>query len=199
VKEVGYSLIVLDPVYKLYGNTDENSASEVAQLLNELERVCVQTGAAVLFGAHYSKGNLAAKESIDRISGSGVFARDPDTIIPFTRHEDEGSFVVEPILRNLPPVAPFVVTWNHPLMERNQDLDPAKLKQAGGRPKTYSCEDVLELLSDGRLHVKKWEEIALKKCGIPRATFFRLKSDLKSQNLIFYSQVDDAWVKIEKQ
>jgi len=37
----------------------------------------VKTGAAVGFGAHYSKGNQAGKEAIDRVSGSGVFARDP--------------------------------------------------------------------------------------------------------------------------
>jgi len=37
--------------------------------------------AASVFGAHFSKGNQAGKESIDRISGSGVFARDPDTIL----------------------------------------------------------------------------------------------------------------------
>ena len=199
IKEVGYSLIDLDPIYKLYGNCDENSASEVAQLLNELERVCVETGAAVLFGAHYSKGNQAAKESIDRISGSGVFARDPDSIIPFTRHEDEGSFVVEPILRNLPPIQPFVVTWNYPLMERNEELDPSKLKQAGGRPKEYAPADILSLLNEGRLSLEKWQENASKNLGISRATFFRLKSELKSQGVIMFSRVDDTWVKVEKQ
>jgi hypothetical protein len=199
VMEAKYSLIVLDPVYKLYGNTDENSASEVAQLLNELERVCVETGAAVMFGAHYSKGNQAAKESIDRISGSGVFARDPDTIIPFTKHEEEGSFVVEPILRNLPPVTPFVVSWNHPLMERNQDLDASKLKQSGGRPKEHVPKDILSLLDDGRLTNEKWQEMAAKNYGISRATFFRLKSELKSQGVIMFSRIDDTWVKVEKQ
>lgn len=199
IKEVGYTLIVLDPIYKLYGTTDENSASEVAQLMNELERVCVETGAAVLFGAHYSKGNQAAKESIDRISGSGVFARDPDTIIPFTRHEDEGSFVVEPILRNLPPISPFVVTWNHPLMERNEELDPSKLKQAGGRPKEHSAKDILDLLSEGRLTLEKWQGKASQIHQISRATFFRLKSELKSQGVIMFSRVDDTWVRVEKQ
>ena len=35
---------------------------------------------------HFAKGNPAAKESIDRISGSGVFARDPDR----TRRSEPG-------------------------------------------------------------------------------------------------------------
>ena len=199
IKEVGYSLIILDPIYKLYGNTDENSASEVAQLLNELENICVETGAAILFGAHYSKGNQAAKESIDRISGSGVFARDPDSIIPFTKHEEEESFVIEPTLRNLPPVRPFVVSWNYPLMERNDDLDPTKLKQSTGRPKEHKPNDILTLLDDGRLTLENWQEAASQKYGISRATFFRLKSELKSQGLIMFSRIDDTWVKVEKQ
>lgn len=198
VKDTGYSLIDLDPIYKLYGNTDENSASEVGSMMNELENVCVKTGATISFGAHYSKGNQSSKESIDRISGSGVFARDPDSIIPLTKHEEEDSFVVEPILRNLPPVTPFVVTWNYPLMERNNDLDPTKLKQAGGRPKEHSPDDILDILEDGPLTGKIWEEKALKKHGISRATFFRLKSELKSQNLIFFSRIDETWKKIIK-
>lgn len=126
-----YAAVILDPIYKLYGKTDENSAGEVAQLLNCLETICVKTKAATAFGAHYSKGNQSSKESIDRISGSGVFARDPDSIIPFTKHEDENAFVVEPTLRNLPPVQPFVVRWRCPLMIPDDDADPSKLKKVG--------------------------------------------------------------------
>ena len=110
-----YGLVVLDPIYKLYGNTDENSARDVAALLNSIESLAVQSGAAVAFGAHYSKGNQAGKESIDRVSGSGVFARDPDTILNFTSHAEADCFTVEATLRNFPPLDPFVVRWNYPL------------------------------------------------------------------------------------
>lgn len=185
IRQTGYRLIILDPIYKLYGNTDENSASEVAQLLNELENVCVETGAAIIFGAHYSKGNQAGKESIDRISGSGVFARDPDSILPFTKHQEEGSFVVEPILRNLPPVKPFVVTWNYPLMERDNRLDPAELKQSGpGRNKKYVATDFLRLI-DGRnrenpISVSDWAELA----GVPRRTLTDYLPELRTSGYI---------------
>lgn len=193
IKDTGYSLIDLDPIYKLYGNTDENSASEVGQLMNELESVTVKTNSTVTFGAHYSKGNQAAKESIDRISGSGVFARDPDSIIPFTKHEEEDSFVVEPILRNLPPVSPFVVTWNYPLMERDDDLDPTKLKQSAGRPKVHSSTDILTLLNDHPLTNSEWQNMAENTLGISRRTFYRLKEDLKQQNAILFSRIDETW------
>ena len=132
-----FALIILDPIYKLYGNTDENSAGNVALLLNSLEKLATETGAAIAFGAHFAKGNAAGKEAIDRISGSGVFARDPDSLLIFTKHETDDAFTVEPILRNFAPVAPFAVRWNFPLMNLADDLDPAKLKQVAGRKRQH--------------------------------------------------------------
>jgi hypothetical protein len=186
IKAEGYSANILDPIYKLYGKTDENSAGEVAQLLNTLETLCVQTGAATAFGAHYSKGNQAAKESIDRISGSGVFARDPDTIISFTKHEEEGCFVVEPILRNLPPITPFVVRWKYPLMLRDDDLDPAKLKQPAniGRKKDYDPIKVLKFIAgrtkENPISTSEWSDLS----GIGRTTLNGYISDLREAGLI---------------
>jgi len=166
-----FSLVILDPVYKLYGNTDENSASQVALLMNALETMCVKTEAAVGFGAHYSKGNQAAKEAIDRISGSGVFARDPDSIINFTIHEEKEAFTVEPTLRNLPPVEPFVVRWKFPLMVRDDELDPTDLKQAGpGKKKYHEAHDFLRfiILNDSKnpVSISDWSERA----KVPRRT-----------------------------
>lgn len=161
IKSSGYSAVFIDPIYKVYGDTDENSASEVAKLMNGLERVCVESQAMVGFGAHYSKGNQSAKEAIDRISGSGTFARDPDSIINFTEHDDPKSFVVECILRNLPPVDPFVVRWNYPLMERDDNGDPTKLKQqSGGRRKEHDPVKLLGLIRnrtpENPISVSEW-------------------------------------------
>lgn len=171
IKATGYIAVFIDPVYKIYGKTDENSASEVAQLLNGTEKVCVDTGAMVAFGAHYSKGNQSNKEAIDRVSGSGTFARDPDSIINFTQHEDKGAFVVEPILRNLAPVEPFVVRWKYPLMVRDDDADPSKLKQQNaGRKKEHDPLDFLRLIQDrtqgNPISVSEWANLA----GIARPT-----------------------------
>jgi len=183
VKDSGYGLIIFDPVYKLYGDTDENSAGAVAQLLNALESLAVSTDAAIAFGAHYSKGNQSGKESIDRISGSGVFARDPDTILNFTRHEEKDAFVVEATLRNFKPVAPFVVRWLYPLMRRDDDLDPAKLKQAIGRPAKHSETKLLEILKSGKkrrkLATTDWQKRCQSEKGISKSTFYELLEKLR--------------------
>jgi len=131
-----YSLIILDPSYKLLLGRDENKAGDIASLVNEFKMLSVRTGAAVLFGAHYPKGNQAQKESIDRLAGSGVFSRDPDTILTFTQHEDYNAenrcFSVEMTLRNHPPKPSFVVRWQYPLFVVDGTLDPSRLKQTVG-------------------------------------------------------------------
>jgi hypothetical protein len=143
-----FALIVLDPIYKLYGGTDENSAGDVAALLNAIEELATETGAAVAYGCHFAKGNAASKESIDRISGSGVFARDPDSLLIFTKHEANDAFTVEPILRNFAPIAPFAVRWEFPLMTPADDLDPAKLKQTAGRPPAHDPRKLLAVIAN---------------------------------------------------
>jgi len=120
--------IILDPTYKIMTGS-ENAQEEVAALMDSIERLALATGAAVIFGSHFAKGNAAGKEAIDRISGSGVFARDPDAILTMTRHEEDGCFVIDPILRNCPPIEPFGVRWDFPLMMNAPEIDPKQLKK----------------------------------------------------------------------
>ena len=76
-----FSLIVLDPIYKLLGNLDENAAGDVGQLFSCFDTIAEMTGAAVVFCHHHSKGGQASKVAMDRSSGSGTFARAPDAIL----------------------------------------------------------------------------------------------------------------------
>lgn len=79
----GYSLIIIDPLYKVITG-DENSASDMARFCNQFDRVCNELGCSVVYCHHHSKGFQGTKHSIDRMSGSGVFARDPDAILDMT-------------------------------------------------------------------------------------------------------------------
>jgi predicted transcriptional regulator len=142
-----YALTILDPLYKLLGTADENSARDITALLNSLERLNQETRSAIAFGSHFSKGNQAGKESIDRISGSGVFARDPDSIMTLTKLAEEGTFAAEFTLRNLPPLAKFGVRWNYPLFFRDDALNPEDLKQVNsGKPKKYKAAKLLSAI-----------------------------------------------------
>lgn len=75
-----YIAIVIDPIYKVITG-DENSADQMANFCNQFDRVCTELGAAVIYCHHHSKGGQGNKKSMDRASGSGVFARDPDVLM----------------------------------------------------------------------------------------------------------------------
>lgn len=75
-----YIAIIIDPIYKIITG-DENSADQMAAFCNQFDRVCTELGAAVIYCHHHSKGSQGQKRSMDRASGSGVFARDPDALL----------------------------------------------------------------------------------------------------------------------
>lgn len=120
----GIGLIILDPTYKLNQGGQENAAEDVGRLLNEFEQVGREADASVVFCHHFAKGTAAEKASIDRASGSGVWARDPDAILTFSPHEEEEAMIVEAALRNFRAIAPFVVRWEYPLWVRDLQADP---------------------------------------------------------------------------
>lgn len=75
-----YIAIVIDPIYKVITG-DENSADQMANFCNQFDKVCTELGVAVIYCHHHSKGSQGGKKSMDRASGSGVFARDPDALL----------------------------------------------------------------------------------------------------------------------
>lgn len=103
-KDKQYIAIIIDPIYKL--NTgDENSAGDMAKFLGQFDRICHETGAAAIYCHHFTKGAQGGKKAMDRASGSGVFARDPDAIITLTdieRDQNQQQYL-EDHLENLLP------------------------------------------------------------------------------------------------
>jgi len=136
-----YGLIIIDPAYKLLGDRDENSNTDITSFMNEFERLSAQTKAAVVIAHHFAKGNASVKSAADRMSGAGAWARDPDALLVMTPHEEDNCFTVSSILRCLPMQDDFVVEWDYPLMRTVKDLDPACLKARTGRKKTWTDKE----------------------------------------------------------
>lgn len=82
-KKRQYIAVIIDPIYKVITG-DENSADQMAHFCNQFDKVCTQLGCAVIYCHHHSKGAQGGKRSMDRASGSGVFARDPDALLDMT-------------------------------------------------------------------------------------------------------------------
>lgn len=80
VENRGFEAIIIDPIYKVITG-DENNASEMGAFSNLFDKICDQTGCAAIYSHHHSKGAQGFKKAMDRASGSGVFARDPDSLL----------------------------------------------------------------------------------------------------------------------
>jgi len=144
-----FDLIILDPYYKISAGFDENAAGEVAEVMHRVEDFAQATGSAFMFSHHFSKGNKAEVDSIDRASGSGVFARDPDAIITMTKHEEDDCATLEATLRNCPPLDSKVLEFSKdsfPCFKIRDDLDPNELKTLGKRKDDDSKAIMLALL-----------------------------------------------------
>ena len=81
-----YTAVIIDPIYKVITG-DENSADQMAKFCNQFDLICTELGTAVIYCHHHSKGSQGGKRSMDRASGSGVFARDPDALLDLTELE----------------------------------------------------------------------------------------------------------------
>ena len=147
VADKDYSLIFFDPLYKILGLRDENAAGDMGDLLNRLEVIGRNAGAAVAFAHHFAKGDASNKDALDRSSGSGVLARDGDSIITLTPHETEDCFAMETILRDFPPIESSVLRWQFPLFIPDDSLNPADLKKPGKSGPDPSADDILAIIS----------------------------------------------------
>jgi len=131
-----YSLIVIDPFYKMNAGGDENANGEVTNLLLKIEKFANHS--AVVFAHHYAKGDMTSRDPIDRCAGAGSFARDPDSIISCTRHEVDKALTIDMAIRNDKAIPSFVVRFDESklCMVKEPDLDPNKLHKPGQEPKT---------------------------------------------------------------
>lgn len=133
-----YAAVILDPLYKIQPG-DENSAGDIARFTNSVDALCEKQGCSVIMSHHHNKSG-GARAAMNRGSGSGVFARDPDALIDFSElggitaeAYEQGrkldglktsaflrAFRVEPTLREFRPKAPFDVWFGCPLHVRDE-------------------------------------------------------------------------------
>lgn len=121
-----FDAVIIDPIYKVLTG-DENNASDMGYFCNQFDRICDETGCAVIYCHHHSKGAQGGKKAMDRASGSGVFARDPDAQLDiiqlelsdytknFVRDGDETAWRLEGTLREFGRLKPINFWFRYPL------------------------------------------------------------------------------------
>lgn len=181
LQTTGAGLVIIDPHYKISAasGVEENSNDEQGLLLYRLENAVCQSGAALMIGHHFSKGDKSQTKAIDRAAGGGALARWPDVVMTLTEHEEEGCATAEFSLRNFAPVAPFVVRWNYPTWTRDNALNPAKLKSPG-RKDEHPESDLVAKLING-MSGREWFEASGWKS---QTTFYRKRDSLKASRKV---------------
>jgi hypothetical protein len=76
---------MIDPMWRLLGEREENSNTAIGQLLRPLVRFSREAHASMIGAHHHAKGHAGTKEAIDQASGAGAFIRDPSTIFVMLR------------------------------------------------------------------------------------------------------------------
>ena len=184
VRDQHFDAIIIDPIYKVITG-DENNAFEMGKFCNQFDRICTETGCSTIYCHHHSKGAQGMKKAMDRASGSGVFARDPDAqldMIELELSDDIKNNVrdgyatawrLESSLREFPNIQPVNFWFEYPIhkVDGKGTLDemPAQGTLAAGRvknPKSKTSNDAAEefrtafaaLNIDGKVTVKDMVE-----------------------------------------
>lgn len=117
-----FGMVLVDSIY-MAGLGDECDGAGVGSFLQMLQAIGTEFGCVVAFVHHHSKGGKADVASIDRMSGSGIFARYPDVVADVAEiHPPEGvpgldngatAFEVTMAVRSFatPPKAHIIFEW----------------------------------------------------------------------------------------
>ncbi len=189
--------IIYDTIYMMLGGREENSNSDMTDLLNHMARVGTRTDSACVFAHHFAKGDLADRDSMEKAAGAGALSRYPDAIITLSPHEETTElkpvFTVNLRLRSFAPQENFVIGYEHPLFHREGELKPEDLKRSEkrnrtpdaekttGRKKKFTDQEVLSYFPSSTAKGVNWTvsyERAKSGCGISRTTFECARRDM---------------------
>ncbi len=153
-KDFNLDVILVDPIYKVLMG-DENNASDMGAFCNEFDKIANLLHCSVIYCHHHSKGAQGFKRAMDRASGSGVFARDPDAQLDMLEIEPPDDYMdantdtawqIESSLREFPNIIPKRIWFRYPLHEEEREGElkrqPVKDGGNGGRPKRIDDEKI---------------------------------------------------------
>lgn len=147
-KSKNYIAVIIDPIYKVITG-DENSADQMAHFCNQFDKVCTELGCATIYCHHHSKGAQEGKRSMDRASGSGVFARDPDALLDLLElHVDDDLIAAEQNKAVCKAVAEWLTKrapkWEDDIGQDDRLVASAMLEYA----QKHAAEDEYKRLAD---------------------------------------------------
>jgi len=173
-KQFNPEFIGFDPLYKI-AEGGENDIEDGKITLSQFDALIKETGAAIGYVHHDTKGNVGDRNIRDRGAGSNILGRDYDACITLTQHEYKtDAIVVETLLRNYPPQESCVISWMKnktgcSCFELCPDIAPAKKtpKSPIANPKLDTYLPVaLDVLKDGPMPIKAFKDLLKAKASL---------------------------------
>jgi hypothetical protein len=183
-RAIGYDLICIDAIYSVLGDREENSNEDIAQIGGLLFELAEETGAAVLFTHHFSKGSQSGKRGIEKASGAGAWGRFPDVSLAIDKHPEEGCYNFELVTRAFAPESPFVARRTGCIWQVEAGL---KVETIGSSSDRSGITDIIDILineCNGETSPGNWASICQERLGISRKSFDARKRKAMDRKLV---------------
>jgi RecA-family ATPase len=183
LKGKGYELICIDAIYSVLGAREENANEDIAQIGGLLFRLARETGAAVLFSHHFSKGNQGKKRGIEKASGAGAWGRFPDVSLSIDRPNSKSNlYNIEPTFRSFAPVDEFVAERVNGIWSIRDGMAP--VKSDSGKNVITEILDVLVNECGGEATPGEWAKACEETLKISRSGFDKRKVKAENEKLV---------------
>jgi RecA-family ATPase len=172
-----YDLIIIDSIYFLLGDREENSNEDIASLGSVLQKIAKETGAAIIFTHHFSKGSQIGKRGIEKSSGAGSWGRVVDMCLAVDHHSEEFHYNFEPEFRSFAPKNAFVARRAGAIWEL---VDRAKVEHKKASAEKGALNDVLDILANecgGEASPLEWFEACKARLPIGSRKTFDARKD----------------------
>lgn len=183
IKKTKVDMVILDPIYKVIIG-DENSASDMANFCNQFDYICNETGVSMVYCHHHSKGNKSNMNAMDRASGSGVFARDPDAILDllkvktpldvYINDPQTTAWKLEFTLREFAKPQPTYMYFTYPVHTIDTENTIVQANEKPEKDKKSKSEKKIEIFDDYVLSCEEPPTIAQisEEFGVTRPTVY---------------------------
>lgn len=183
-KLINTGMVIIDPIYKL-SDTNENDQQEVALLFKQIDTICQEAETACAIVHHYKKGaGRDYADAMDRASGSGVFARDPDAILAMSpldirditpeQRQAAGvglkarAFTIDFTLRSFVSPDPIKVWFDNRVhIVDNENLKDAKVQNNRTKNRRTNDEKKAEFIKSLQTAFTEHPELCNENGGIP--------------------------------
>ena len=140
---------MVDPAYLLLGDEiDQIQAKENVRAMKQF----AAEGITLVCVYHATKGHIGDRQVIDRVSGSGIYARDATTMISLCEHaSEENHAVVSSVTRNHPPSDARAIVFENGAFFESPDVGAVEKTSKTQAARKFSDEDVASCFSDQQL------------------------------------------------